>query len=74
MPNGVGTQIRVSSVDVNVAKPPMQTQADLGLYCALFCAAPSNVGYAANIGKGPNVVVFQATSYDKMLFSRKIFI
>jgi hypothetical protein len=35
----------------------VQTQADLGLCCAVFCAAPSSVGYSTNIGKGPNVVV-----------------
>jgi hypothetical protein len=27
------------------ARPPMQTQVDLGLCCAVFCATPSNVGY-----------------------------
>ncbi len=42
---------------MSAAKLPVQTQADLGLCCVVFCAAPSSVGYSTNIGKGPNVVV-----------------
>jgi hypothetical protein len=38
----------------------VQTQADLGLCCAVFCAAPSSVGFSANTDKGPNIVVVQA--------------
>jgi hypothetical protein len=39
-------------------------QVDLGLCCAVFCAAPSSVGFSANTGKGPNVVVVVQALYQ----------
>jgi hypothetical protein len=52
VPNGARTQTRVSSANMTTARPPVQTQVDLGLCCVVFCAAPSNVGLLRILAKG----------------------
>ncbi len=64
-PNGAGIQAQVSSVDMSAARPPVQMQADLGLCCVVFCAAPSSVNYSTNFGKGLNVVIVVVENDDK---------
>jgi len=40
-----GLKLESQSTDARAARPPLQTQVDLGLCCAMFCAGPSSVGY-----------------------------
>jgi hypothetical protein len=76
-PNGARTQIQVSSTDTSATRPLVQMQADLGLYCVVFCVTPSCVGYATNTSKGCNVMCFvmflaKLLSFGKTYLSYKL--